>query len=146
MGLIVALPLNAAAMTMVGPPTAQSAGILGPGSLSQAMPIDEVTNRANALIAEWRAGDAKAADKLLGLLGAVALQVPVEAASKKPALPSWASQMADFRNLLGCDGSQMLVAFAINNRVGLAIVDMGIIAWLCPLTTRESWACASLQR
>ena len=68
-------------------------------------------------------GCTKAADKLLGLLGAVVLQVPVEAASKKPALPSWANQMTDFRHLLGCDGSRMLVAYAINNRVGLAIVD-----------------------
>ena len=83
-------------MTMVGPPATQSAGIPGLGSLSQAMPIDEVTNRANALIAEWRAGDANAADKLLNLLGAVAPQVPVEAARKKSALQSWASQMADF--------------------------------------------------
>ena len=33
--------------------------------------------------------------------------------------------MADFRHLLGCNGSQTLVGFAINNRVGLAIVDMG---------------------
>ena len=49
----------------------------------------------------------------------------MEAASKKSALPSWASQMADFRHLLGCNGSQTLVAFAINNRVGLAIEDTG---------------------
>ena len=69
MGLIAASPLNAAAMTMVGPHTAQSAGIPGLGSLPQAMPIDEVTNRAKALIAEWQAGDANAADKLLNLLG-----------------------------------------------------------------------------
>ena len=33
--------------------------------------------------------------------------------------------MADFRHLLGCDGSQTLVAFAVNNRVGLAKVDTG---------------------
>ena len=96
MGLIATSPLNVAAITMVGPPTAQFAGILGLGSLSQAMTIDEVTNRANALIAEWRVGDANAADKLLNLLGAVAPQVPVEAASKRSALPSWASQMANF--------------------------------------------------
>ena len=60
------------------------------------MPIDEVTNRANVLITEWRAGYAKAADNLLGLKGAVPPQVPAEAAGKKPALPSWANQMADF--------------------------------------------------
>ena len=129
-----ASPLNVAAMTMVGPSTAQSTGIPGLGSLSQAMPVDEVTNRANMLIAEWRAGDAKAPDKLLGLLGAVAPQLPVEAASKKPVLPSWANQMADFRHLLGCNGNQMLVAFAINNRVRLAIVDMGAHCTVTPPT------------
>ena len=108
------------------------------GSLWQAMPIDEVTNRANTLIAEWQAGDAKAVGKLQGLLGAVAPQVPVEAASKKPVLPSGANQMADFRHLLGCDGSKTLVAFAVNNLVGLAIVNMGAHRMvMCPNYVRE---------
>ena len=119
---------------MVGLPTAQSVGILGLGSLPQAMPIDKVTNRANALIAEWRAGDANTSDKLLNLLGAVAPQVPVESARKKSALPSWASQLADFWHLLGCNGSQTLVAFAINIHVGLAIVDTGAHCTVTPPT------------
>lgn len=33
--------------------------------------------------------------------------------------------MADMRHLLGCDASQTLCAFAVNGRVGLAIVDTG---------------------
>ena len=122
MGLIAGSPFNTAAMTLVGPPTAQFAGIPGLGSLLQAIPIDEVTKTANALISEWQSGDSKAADKLLGLLRALVPQVPVEAAGKKPVLPSWSNQMVDFRHLLGCNGSRTLVAFAINNRVALAIV------------------------
>ena len=34
--------------------------------------------------------------------------------------------MADFHHLLGCDGSQMLVAFVVNNCVSLTIVDTGM--------------------
>ena len=33
--------------------------------------------------------------------------------------------MADFHHLLGCDASQTLIAFAVNNRVRLAIVNTG---------------------
>ena len=40
-------------------------------------------------------------------------------------MPSWAGLMADFCHLLGCDTSQTLIAFTVNNRVRLAIVNMG---------------------
>ena len=38
-------------------------------------------------------------------------------------VPDWVTSMVDFCHLLGHDQSQTLIAFSVNNRLGLAILD-----------------------
>ena len=38
-------------------------------------------------------------------------------------VPDWVTSMVDFRHLLGHDQSQTLIAFSVNNRLGLTILD-----------------------
>lgn len=62
------------------------------------------------------------------LLGAVSTPKGAAGAALNPEqvpLPDWAKELADFRHLLGCDGSQTLATIAVNGRVSLAIVDTG---------------------
>lgn len=85
--------LLASAPTATQPSTVAATGAASniPGLTPASMVMDAVADRAHALIAEWKAGEKGAADKLLQLLGATAPQVPHVPAGDRPALPAWAS-------------------------------------------------------
>ena len=72
-------------------------------------------------------GDKAQVDSLVQLLATVASEETNKAAGDggmaQP--PKWAQSMADIRNMHAADPTQSLVPVAINNRIGLAIVDTG---------------------
>ena len=93
------------------------------------VPVQQASTRiqaAKALCAVLR-GDKAQVDSLVQLLVTVAGEETNKAAGDggmtQP--PKWAQSMTDIHNMHAADPTQSLVPVAINNRIGLAIVNTG---------------------
>ena len=91
------------------------------------VPVQQANTRtqaAEALRAVLQ-GDKAQVDSLVQLLATVASEETNKAAgdSMMAQPPKWAQSMADIHNMHAADPTQSLVPVAMNNRIGLAIVD-----------------------